>query len=470
MNLSIKSTMQMFNLINIYPLLPYPFKVVAATGKGFILNSIRYDKYTDRMVEEALSRESWTPLQWKNWQEENLSRVLHQAAHEVPYYRRHWELKRRNGDRSSIELLENWPILTKDLLHDNPQLFISDKANKNSQIVEHTSGTTGTPLTIYLSKNAVRKWYALAEARWRNWYGFSRHDRWGIIGGQMVTHFSRTRPPFWVWNSSLNQLYLSSYHLSQKNIPDYIEAIRQHRLVYLLGYASSLATLAQFAIELNIPMPKLKAVISNAEPLYSHQRETIAQAFKCPVYNTYGLSENVCAASECAPGQMHLWPEVGVIEIIEDECDAPVKPGDVGRVICTGFLNETMPLIRYQVGDRASLADGSNSCPCGRHMPILGDIEGRMDDIVLTPDGRRVGRLDPVFKSNMPIREAQIIQESLTALVVKFVPADGFTMRDRLEIVERLLDRVGPMEIVLEEVKHIPRSTNGKFQAVRSNL
>ena len=86
-----------------------------------------------------------------------------------------------------------------------------------------------------------------------------------------------------------------------------------------------------------------------------------------------------------------------------------------------------MPLIRYKVGDLGSLSTSEQPCGCGRTLPILDCVEGRADDVLLTRDGRRVGRLDPVFKTRLPLREAQIIQESLSRVRVRFVPGPHFS-------------------------------------------
>ena len=455
--------------LKIYHALPYGFRVLAASLHGVRLRSTRYSKNTDRWSAEALSRESWTAVQWNEWQQEQLGKTLWHASRNVPYYRQQWEARRRKGDGSSVESLRNWPLLSKEALREHPRAFVADGSNLDAQIMEHTSGTTGKPLTLWMSKEAVRQWYALCEARWRNWYGLSRHDRWGILGGQLVVPFSQQRAPFWVWNAGMNQLYFSSYHLAAGNIAAYVDAIRAYKLVYLLGYASSLFSLAQLALEQELEIPALNTVISNAEPLYSHQREVISRAFQCPVHDTYGLSENVCAASECEGRKLHLWPEVGVTEVLDDVNDAPVADRTAGRIICTGLLNPTMPLIRYDTGDRGSLCRGI-SCTCGRGLPILDGIEGRKDDVLLTRDGRRIGRLDTVFKADLPIREAQIIQETLNRVVVRFVPAPGCASVHLDRLVERLRARLGDMEILLEPVENIPRSANGKFRAVVSRI
>ena len=109
-------------------------------------------------------------------------------------------------------------------------------------------------------------------------------------------------------------------------------------------------------------------------------------------------------------------------------------------------------------------------CSCGRGLPILTPLEGRLDDILYTSDGRCIGRLDPVFKSHLPIREAQIIQESLDRVRVRYVPAVNFTAEAGQSIVEQLQARMGPIEVILEQICEIPRTPNGKFRAVISRL
>jgi phenylacetate-CoA ligase len=396
--------------------------------------------------------------------------MLHYAGTQIPYYRNYWETRRRNGDRAAMDVLENWPVLHKEALRSYGHAFLPENANRKSLVLDHTSGTTGVPLRLWMSREAVIAWYALFEARWRTWYGISRHDRWGILGGQLVIPFARMRPPFWVFNAGMNQLYLSTFHISPDFAPSYIQAIRDHKLVYLLGYASSLYDLARFALEQKLAMPRLKVVLSNAEPLYHYQRETISQAFACSVIDTYGQAENVCAASECSAGRMHLWPEVGITEILDLTSDQPAPLGEIGRLVCTGLLNTAMPLIRYEVGDCAHFPVSETSCTCGRTLPVVGGIEGRTEDMIVTRDGRRIEGPDTVFQADWPIREVQIVQESLDLIRVCVIPAPGFDAKTADLLVSGLQDRVGNMEIRVEQVIEIPRNQAGKRKVIVSKV
>jgi phenylacetate-CoA ligase len=437
--------------------------MVAVSVRGLQLRAMRYGPDTDRLVEEALAREYWTQVQWRQWQEERLSRILHRARFHVPFYRLQWENAASAGRHHSYERLEHWPILEKEQVRSAPRQFLADDCSLFRMIHEQTSGTSGTPLDLWWSRITLRQWYALFEARWRRWYGVSRNDRWGILGGQLVVPLTRRRPPFWVWNAPFKQLYLSSYHLSPSLIPAYLSAITRYGVEYLYGYTSALYALAEETLRLKRRLP-LRVVVTNAEPVYSYQREAIREAFGCPVRETYGMSEIVAAGGECSEGRLHLWPEVGLLEVQGDQLEDSTVKGD--RLIATGLFNPDMPLIRYAVGDRVTLPVSEATCPCGRTLPILQSVDGREDDILYTADGRRIGRLDPVFKTALPLREAQIIQESLQKLRVKYVAAPGFGRSDARDLIVALQQRLGPVEVVLEPVDEVPRAANGKFRAV----
>jgi phenylacetate-CoA ligase len=455
-------------LLKRYHRLPPFLRSIAASARGGYLRAWRYGPRTDPLCDAALAREHWTPADWRNWQEERLALLLYRAATRVPYYREHWAKRRRQGDKAPLEVLGNWPLLDKEAVRKNPRAFVADDRSVTRMFHDHTSGTSGKSLDLWLSRDTVQSWYALFEARCRRWNGVSRHDRWAIIGGQLIAAVEHDAPPFWVWNAPLHQLYLSAYHLAPRHIKSYADALRGYRIQYLVGYPSAIHTIAREMLDQRIPAPPLKLVLTNAEPLLERQRAEIGEAFRCPVRETYGMAEIVAAASECEHGSMHLWPEAGVLETIQGTRENENRPS--GEFVCTGLLNADMPLIRYRVGDHGELAAEGGSCECGRTLPVLAAVDGRADDILYTVDGRAVGRLDPVFKSRLPIHEAQIVQEALDRIRVRYVPADGFTGADGESLAARIRERMGPINVVLDQVAAIPRTANGKFRAVICQL
>lgn len=407
------------NAVDLYHRLPGPLRDLAATVHGRRLRRWRYGPETDRLVAEAHEREAWDRDRWEAWLAERLP-----------------------ADR---------PILEKATVRADPRSFV---VSDEKLYEEHTSGTTGSPLTVWWDRAAVRGWYALFEARARGWHGVSRHDTWALLGGQLVVRGDRDRPPYWVWNAALHQLYLSAWHLSPATADDYADVLRRRAPTHLVGYPSALATLARLATDL----PRPDVVLTNAEPLLDHQREAIGEAFGCPVRDTYGLAELVAGASECEAGTLHLWPEVGWVECVD------------GDLVATGLLNRAMPMVRYRVGDRVAGPVRWDPCACGRGLPTLPRVEGRDDDVVVTPDGRRLGRLDPVFKADLPLVEAQVVQDRVDHLRLRLVPARPLTDADRAALVQRVRDHVGAMEVSIEELDRIERDAAGKFRAVVSEL
>jgi phenylacetate-CoA ligase len=455
----------MSRLKRLYPHLPYPLRSAAAALHGYRLWNTRYGPGADAAVSAALERDRWSSAQWLTREGEVLPRLLRHAAANVPYYREQWSARRRAGDHASVEYLENWPILEKSVLRAlPPSALLADSGVTRPILRDTTSGTTGTPLTILADRAAVREWYALHEARTRLWHGVSRHDRWAILGGQLVAAQTARKPPFWVWNAGLRQLYMSSYHLAPAWIGAYLDALWRYRVRYILGYTSALVSLARHAVGTAWQPPPLAVVLTNAEPLRPHERALLQRAFGCPVRETYGMSEMVAGATECEAGRLHVWRDAGILELLEPASSHATA--DAGAdIVCTTLLNHAMPLVRYRIGDRAT-AGPPASCPCGRTLPLIESIDGRNDDVLYTVDGREVGRLDPVFKEYTGVHEAQIIQERIGAIRVRYVPAPGNARAGLDALATSLRERLGDVDIAFEAVDAIERTAAGKFRAV----
>lgn len=446
-----------------YHRLPRPARALASNVWALYLDWWRYGPRSGVLLAETLSRDTWNAEQWKVWQEEHVAGTLRHAAVSVPYYAKQWGTRRRRGDRVSYERLENWPVLDRETVQREPRAFLSADASRWRLFRESTSGTTGTPLEIWKSRDSLQHLYALAAGRIREWNGVSRTDRWAALGGRLIVPVRQRRPPFWVWNAALRQLYMSTYHLSRDLIPHYLEALVRYRVTYVAGYTSALHTLASEALRLGRTDLRLRVAIAHSEPLHDDQRLVISRAFQCPVRHTYGQVENVTAGSTCAAGRMHLWPEVGFVELLED--GRPAAAGTLGELLGTSLLNQSMPLIRYRTGDFATWSTAPVPCSCGRSLPVISELVGRVQDRLLTRDGREIFWFSPIYWG-MPVREGQIVQETLDRSRIRFVAGPGFDRQAGHELARRLRERLGDVEVELEEVTELPRGVNGKLAAV----
>lgn len=451
-----------------YRKFPYPLRMLAINAWGYYLRWFRYASETPRLVEQALERETWSREQWNVWQDNRLIYILNHAATTVPYYQNYWENRRRHGDKSSWEVLENWPKLEKSVVREYSKKFVSTKSVNKYLYIDQTSGTTGKPTAIYLSRKVAQQWFALHEARVRRWLGLDSHERWGIFGGQKVIPMDQTRPPYWMWNQGLHQIYFSIYHINQNTASEYVNALWKYAPNYLMVYPSALSILAKYILQDKLKPPKLKAIISNAESLTQNYKMIIQNAFDCPVIETYGMAEMISAASRCAEGSLHFWPETGIMEIYDPRDDRISSDPGQGIYCMTGLINEDMPLIRYVNGDMGQLPVWNQQCDCGRSLPIINFIKGRSKDLILTNDGRELYLLDSLF-NGLPLVEVQLVQLDLDKFQVNVVPNKGY---DRLlvenEIKTRLSQHLGFVSIKLYEVETIPRDINGKFQAFLS--
>ena len=244
--------------------------------------------------------------------------------------------------------------------------------------------------------------------------------------------------------------------------------MRKYKIVNLYGLASSIHQLAYLGKKMGICPPPIKAVVSCAETLYPNHRKDIEDFFSCPVYDSYGSTEKVVAASECKQKTFHLWPDVGKVEIINCNKNIVSASKNFGKLICTGLFNDAMPLIRYEIND-VGVIDEYESCACGRAMPILKSLDGRYDDMILTKDGRRV-MIIWSFLNDLPIIELQVIQKDIENIWINYVPHNKLDAEDERKLVSRLEENIGEFNFHLYPVTSIDRGNNGKFKAVISKL
>ena len=428
-----------------------------ASVKGAYLKNIRYDSITPQRIEKFLERESWSKKKWQEWVDSQLNETLYNAWKYVPFYQKYWSTSEK-----SYQNLKNWPIITKQKINESPDLFIDTRYKKSKLYHDHTSGTTGTPLDIYLDYDSVKEQYALFEARVKKKFDIELDETWAIIGAQRVTDVNRKIPPFWVYNFPSNQLYLSSLHIAKWSVSDYVNALKKYQPKCMIGYTSSIYELARGMADHNLKF-QMKAVITNAEPLYEFQKEIIAKAFGCPVVDTYGQAELVCFANRFPDGKMYESPDMGISEIIDIN---QYEDGEYGKLIATGILNKAMPLIRYDTNDLISNkkyhADGS--------LPEYGEILGRKDDIIVLEDGRKIVQIDGIFTSDLGINYGQIIQENYSDFTIKIVPGKKWIDRNRELLWENLIERLGKVNIKINICEKIEKTWAGKFRVIKSKI
>ena len=457
-------------LDKIYAKSPVVVQNLGVTLFGVVWKNRRYGGIFRQRLEEFKQRESFRHDEWLKYQERELRAMLVHAFDSVPYYSRSFEDARvTRSELLSFEMkqIAQLPTITKGDLRREPGNFIAT-THKRAKLHRYaTSGTTGTPVSIYMSSAVHQSWLAAYEARCRNWAGVDRSMSRAMIGGRMVVPKAESKPPFWRFNHAEQQLYMSAFHISPTNVPHYVRALNEYKPKYLVGYASSHFFLARMIEEQSLKVHRPLAVLTSSEKLTPEMRDQIQRTYGCEVFDGYSGLEACCLASECEHHNLHLSPDVGLVELLNED-GFPVAPDEIGEIVATGFLNNAQPLIRYRTGDFAVVS--SEQCPCRRHMPFLSELVGRLEDTVVGSDGRELVRFHGIFLDLPHVREGQVIQETLTRFRIRLVVSEGFSEAENAIIRERMETRLGKITLEIELVDSIERTERGKYKAVISRV
>lgn len=359
------------------------------------------------------------------------------------------------------------PSLEKEEVRLNADFIDCSRYLQNS-IKTKTSGSTGKPLQLAVSREALQKAHAYQQLLY-SWYGLSYKSRMAKCAGQTVAQINQKKPPFWVQDYFNNSLYLSSYHLSEKNMIHYINKLASFRPEIIEGYPSSIYLLAIANKKLNGKI-KPKFIRTGSETLMDYQRRIIEESFQCKVHNFYGSGERCVTGLECSEGNIHIQPLFGYTEFINDKGE-PAKSGESAKILATGFSNYAFPLIRYEIGDVVKLQN-YQECKCGRGGTLVSEIIGRTDDYILTSDHRRITRnLPTLFHFDNGVINAQIVQNDIKTVIIKIQANNLFTETSELNIIKHAKNTLGKdMNVIIEKVHEIKKEDTGKYRFIISNI
>lgn len=450
-------------LEKLYYKLPVIAQNIAISLMGFKLNRERYATAGREMLKILEETQSYNKQQLREYQNQAFVAVARHAI-ETTFFYGNWakDNKIQSSDIRSLEDINLFPVIEKQYLRENAAKFRSSAPQlANKQFILHTSGTTGTPLNVYTDKDSRSRHYAFFSRLRRN-YGLGSRDKRVTLFGRIILLAEQKRPPFWRYDVVQPNLLMSSYHLNRNNLMHYYNKLLEYKPQEIFAYPSSVFALADFIYREQLTPIKLKLLMTTAENLLPEQRQIIAKAFDAPIVNQYGCTEMAFFCSDQPDGEMKFHPEHGYAEIRRS--DNQICDTGEGEFIATGFINLSMPVIRYAIGDNITLTGNDN-----RGLQVLASVTGRTDDVIYSINGTPVGRLDPIFKGGNGIRYAQIVQAENASVLLKLVPDDTYTDAHGQSLRNELIKRLGretPVQIVL--VDNIEKSSNGKFRPVIS--
>lgn len=393
------------------------------------------------------------------YQAAQLARIVARARATVPHYRAALPA----DPIRTLDDLRRLPILEKEMVRRDPLALVAEGTPMRALWLNSTSGSTGMPLRYYQDRSATRSHQALSDALMAE-QGCRLGERRVRISGVYLAPYEQTEPPFWIYIDFYRQLQCSAYHLGPRSYGAYLQAMRDARVVYGTGYATAWHQLAMHLLASGERPPALRAIFTDSEGITVEQQRSVERAFGCPVFQGYGTGEVWTVATQCEHRRYHVLTRSAIVEILDD-AGRPVAPGETGQIIATDLTSAVTPFIRYRTGDLATLAPGP--CPCGRHSPSWTAVEGRLDDRLLTPEGRWVRVGGHIIRPAVGVRESQIVQTAPARIVVRVVPAHDFdpaSMELVLAEARRYLGEA--MEVRWELADGLPRTRAGKLRHI----
>ena len=405
----------------------------------------------------------WSPAELRALQERKLRRLVSHVYRNVPFYRR-WmdEHGIRPKDVRTLDDLHLLPIVDKHVLVANFPDDLRDHSLPPEQLIEAaSSGSTGERLHYWTTKaQKAKKWAGLF--RWWELTGwqfgqpyatFQLAPNQGLRGVPLLGNLE------WLM---LRHRWLSAAQMTDAVLAGYVERLRSDRPVLFRSYASTVYYLAEAMLGagLHVAIP---AILTTGETLSDYQRETIERAFEPGrVFNEYG-GDGMQIACECERHDgLHINAETHIVEIVRG--GEPVPDGELGEIVLTNLEATATPFIRYNIHDVGAL--NRTPCACGRGLPRLSRLEGRLTDLFVTADGHwlTVHQFTAFFARQVPSVQAfQVIQRAADDVLIKLVVDDAFNDADRQRIIETFRSYLGPDNtFTLELVDEIPTTPSGK--------
>ena len=384
--------------------------------------------------------------------------LIRHAAEKVPYYSR--VFREAEIDPTGIrtaEDLQRLPVLEKNILNANFNDLVSRDFPPRRLLYYSTGGSTGLPTRFY-HDTIEMAWTEAAVHRSYSWAGYRRGEKFLLISGlpgekgSLVGRLRRFQ----------GQRRVSLFGAGEKETAEIVDYILRLRPRGIKGYVSWLRVIAR-------ELEKRKSdwhpahVITSSEKVSPEDRTALRKGFKVEPFENYSSREFMLAAECPEHNGLHIAAENVIIETVKD--GQPVGPGELGEILVTDLNRYGMPLIRYAIGDAGVLS--ARGCPCGRGLPFLEEVVGRVSDIIRTPDGKYIAApaVAHIFK-DLPVKKFRVIQETEKELLIKVVKGEGYSPSHE----EYIKGAFTGINSRVEYVDDIPVPASGKNIIVQSLL
>ena len=414
--------------------------------------------------------EWWSAETLRAHQFRQLESLLSHSFFNVPFYaQRLAAAGYRPGETPAAAIWHRLPVLTRlEVQRLGAALYASNDPPGHGRRMQFlTSGSTGTPVAGVQTEHWRHYWEAVT-VRDNLWHGRELAGRLGVIGfppAGMVPPAAGTQAP--VWNIGLGGAFINGPSILfdvNRPVREQLAWLIALQPDYLLTFPSVLRELLRETKAQPPPVPGLHAVITVGEQLPEGLREQLRAQWGVALQDIYSSIEIGYMALQCPDAEhYHVQSEAALVEILDPEA-RPCAPGQPGLVVVTPLHNFAMPLLRYAVGDYAELGP---PCACGRGLPVLTRVYGRVRNMLTRPDGNLVwpNIAEPIVYSHLPIVQFQVIQRARTKLDVRLVTGRPLTGAEE-DLLREMLCKAcgGTFEIEYFYLDSIPRQARGKYE------
>lgn len=406
-------------------------------------------------------------------QSHRLTAMLRYTVTTVPYYRELFnDLRIDVVDVSRHLDLRSIPLLTKKIVRQNQESLVSEAIPADQRYRDSTGGSTGMPMTFFRSRGCLTLRRA-QDLFFDEWFSCRLGDKVALFVS--ASHHDGVSRSFKAWLRKTTFERILRFDPSQTSdaeIAQFLPLYTSFSPEIIKCFPNSLAIFSDYLRRKDIDVRAVRTIFCTGESLYAHQRNEFRRLYGGQVVERYGTKECGLIASECPAGDgLHLFTEGVYVEVVGEDGN-PVPPGGSGRILVTDLFNDAMPLIRYEIGDRAQTLSTNAPCRCGSSLPRIARILGRDRDIVISADGvKRPGYLfvECIARNDIDA-QVQVVQIETGDLEVRICGYNG--PHAPLERMRReLADLIGPgFNVTIKFVEEIPRDPSGKFPYVVSRL
>ncbi|MFA8434746.1 MAG: phenylacetate--CoA ligase family protein [Marinifilaceae bacterium] len=401
------------------------------------------------------------------YQFEKIRKLVNHSWDSIPFYRNYWSQFGFSPEMlKGMEDLERIPTIDKRAIRNSQELMLSQFARVKNLKLTTTGGTTGMPMSFYIDQNVSIPKEAAALYNLFRRFNYKPYAPNLILQGERLDESLIERGIYWRRNYLQNALVMSSFHLNDSTIQQYVTKIREFQPHYIFAYPSSSTILCRLMKKNGLSAFKsLKHVICSSENVYGWQRELIQEVLGVRVFSHYGHSEKCVIAGECEhSSNLHFSPYYGYAELINSQGKPCSKEGELGEIVVTGFDQKDFVFIRYRTGDLAEYT--SKACECGRNHFNVKKIVGREQDFVVNRNGdlSPFTCSDEVFWEIPPkVNAYQYVQSVKGELELRIEVKEALNAQEYAAIYKCLGEIFVGFSVSIAEVAHIPRTKSGKF-------